>query len=133
MQGIFHASLLFLHFGLRRRADTDDGNTTGELGQTLLQFLAIVVRSGFLDLTPDLANPTLNIFGRSLALNDRRIFLVDRHPLCTAEIFQRNVFKLHPKILVKTTTTGQHPPSPPPPSTPPSKPPRLPPAHPPRP
>jgi hypothetical protein len=33
MQGIFHASLLLLHFSLRRGADIDDGNTAGETGQ----------------------------------------------------------------------------------------------------
>ena len=56
MQGIFHASFLLLHFGLGRGADIDNGNTAGELCQTLLQFFAIVVRSGFLDLTTDLVN-----------------------------------------------------------------------------
>ena len=45
-QGIFHASLLLLHFGLGRGADIDNGNSAGELGQTLLQFFAIVVRIG---------------------------------------------------------------------------------------
>jgi hypothetical protein len=77
------------------------------LAKRSCNFLAIVVRSGFLDLTSDLFNPSLNIFGRSFALNDRRIFLVDGHPLRLAEIFQRNVFKLDPKVLGKTTTTGE--------------------------
>src|ERR1700736_1001448 len=58
MQGIFHASLLLLHFSLRRGADIDNGNTAGELGQTFLQFFSIVVRSGFLDLTTNLLNST---------------------------------------------------------------------------
>src|SRR5258707_15839053 len=67
MQGILHASLLLLHLGLGRGADIDYSDTTGELGQTLLQFFAIIVRSGFLDLTPDLVNSALDIFGRTWA------------------------------------------------------------------
>ncbi len=55
-----------------------------------------------------LVNPTLDIFGRTFALNDCRVFLVDRDPLRPAEIFQREVFKLDPKVLGKTTTTGQY-------------------------
>jgi hypothetical protein len=107
VQGILHARLLLLHFGLRRSADIDDGNAAGELGQTLLQFFAIVVRSGFLNLTADLVNPTLDLFRRTFALNDCRVFLVDRDPLCPAEIFQCEVFKLDPKVLGKTTATGE--------------------------
>src|SRR6516164_670955 len=48
MQGIFHGSFLLLHFGLDSGTDTYYGNITGELGQTLLQFFAIVIRGGFL-------------------------------------------------------------------------------------
>src|SRR5260370_38164106 len=73
-----------------------------------MQVSASANRSAFLERTPDLDNPPTNIFGRSLALNDRCSILVDRHPLRTAEIFQRNVFKLDPKVLGKTTTTGEH-------------------------
>jgi len=50
----------------------------------------------------------LDIFGRTFALNDRRVFLVDRDPLCPAKIFQRDVFKLDPKVLGEATTTGEH-------------------------
>src|SRR6516165_2621047 len=108
VQGIFHASFLLLHFGLGSGADTYYRNTTGELGQTLLQFFAIVIRSGFLDLTADLVNPGLDIFGRTFALNDRCVFLVDRDPLCPSEIFQHEVFKLDSMVLGEATTPGEH-------------------------
>jgi len=48
MQGIFHTSFLLLHFALDRGADTYYGNTTGELGQTLLQF-SQKIASGFVE------------------------------------------------------------------------------------
>src|SRR6202162_6134455 len=64
MQGIFHASFLLLHFGLSGGNDIDHGNNTGQLCHTFLQFFTIVVRSGFLDLTTNLLNSALDIFGR---------------------------------------------------------------------
>jgi len=48
MQSIFHASFLLLHFGLGSGTDTYYDYITGELGQTLVQFFAIVIRGGFL-------------------------------------------------------------------------------------
>src|SRR5258708_12874534 len=107
MQGILHASLLLLHLGLGRDTDIDYGDTTSEFSQTLLQFLTIVVRSGFLDLTPDLVNSALDIFGRTFAFNDRRIFFVDGRPLGSAQIIQRNVFELDPKVFGYTTPARQ--------------------------
>ena len=49
MQCVLDTSFLFLHLGLGRGADLNHGNTAGELSKPLLQFLAIVVRSGLLD------------------------------------------------------------------------------------
>jgi len=50
----------------------------------------------------------VDIFGRTFALNDRRVFLVDGHPLRPAEIFQREVFKLDSEVFGYTTTTRQN-------------------------
>ena len=50
MQGILDASFLFLHLGFGGSTDLDDGHTTGELGQALLELLAVVVGGGFVDL-----------------------------------------------------------------------------------
>src|ERR1700716_2965896 len=108
MQGILHASLLLLHLGLGRGADIDYGDTTGELSQTLLQFFAIIVRSGFLDLTPDLVNPALDIFGRTFALNDRRVVFVDGDPLGLTKIVERDVFEFDAEVFGYTTTAGEH-------------------------
>ena len=43
VQRVFDAGFLFLHFGLGRGADVDDGHATGELRQAFLQFLAVVI------------------------------------------------------------------------------------------
>jgi hypothetical protein len=48
--------LLLLQFDFSRRADLDDGDATGQLGETLLQLLAVVVRVSVLDLSLDLVD-----------------------------------------------------------------------------
>ena len=42
-QGVLDAVLLLLQLGLGRGADLDDGHAAGQLGQPLLQLLAVVV------------------------------------------------------------------------------------------
>src|SRR2546427_7622407 len=44
MQRVFDTSFLFLHLGLGRGADIDDGHSTGEFRQAFLQFFLVVVR-----------------------------------------------------------------------------------------
>ena len=40
---ILNAELLLLHLDFGRSADLDDGHAAGQLGQTLLQLLAVVI------------------------------------------------------------------------------------------
>ena len=42
MQGIVEAVFLLLHLDLAGCADVDDGHAFGQLGQTLLELLAVV-------------------------------------------------------------------------------------------
>ena len=60
MQGVFHAGLLFLHFGLGGRADLDHRDAAGQLRQPLLQLLAVVVGSGLFDLGAELLDAALD-------------------------------------------------------------------------
>ena len=50
LQGVLDAVLLLLHLGLGRRTDLDDRDAAGQLGQPLLQLLAVEVGVGGLDL-----------------------------------------------------------------------------------
>ena len=43
VQRVFDAGLLLLHLGFGRGADVDDGHATGELRETLLELLLVVV------------------------------------------------------------------------------------------
>ena len=61
MHRVIDAVLALLHLDLRRAADPDHRHPAGELGQPLLQLLAIVVRGGLLDLRLDLTDPALDL------------------------------------------------------------------------
>ena len=88
VQGVFDAGLLFLHLGLGRGADVDDGDAAGELGQAFLQLFAVVVRGGFLDLTADLVDAALDVGALAAAFDDGGVFLVHHDALGAAEVVQ---------------------------------------------
>jgi hypothetical protein len=50
VQRVLDAGLLLLHLDLGRGADVDLGDAAGELGEALLELLAVVVAGGVLDL-----------------------------------------------------------------------------------
>jgi hypothetical protein len=50
VERVLDAGLLLLHLDLGRGADLDHGHAAGELGEALLELLAVVVAGGVLDL-----------------------------------------------------------------------------------
>ena len=60
VQRVLDAGLLLLHLGLGRGADLDDGDAADELGEALLELLAVVVGGGVLDLRADLLDAALD-------------------------------------------------------------------------
>src|SRR6185437_3946199 len=73
--GVLDAVLALLELDLGRRTDLDDRNTAGQLGQALLQLLAVVVGVRLLDLGADLVDATLDLVGVTGTLDDRRLVL----------------------------------------------------------
>ena len=61
VHGVVDAVLALLDLDLGRAADTDHRDAAGELGQPLLELLAVVVGGGLLDLRLDLADPRLDV------------------------------------------------------------------------
>jgi putative effector of murein hydrolase LrgA (UPF0299 family) len=59
LDGVLDAVLLLLQLDLGGGADLDDGDAAGELGEPLLELLAVPVGVGVLDLAPDLLDPPL--------------------------------------------------------------------------
>src|SRR5687767_749371 len=80
--------LLLLQLGLGRRADADDRHAADELGETLLQLLAVVVRRGLFDLSFDGLDAALQVCGISPAVYDGRALLINRHRPGTPEVFE---------------------------------------------
>ncbi|OQC41239.1 MAG: hypothetical protein BWX66_00788 [Deltaproteobacteria bacterium ADurb.Bin058] len=107
MQGVFNAGLLFLHLGLGRGTNLDDGNATCQLCQALLKLFTIIIGLGVFDLSLDLSNPALDIIGQTSTLDDGRVFFVHDNALCTAQIFQLGVLKLHPQFLADNLGTSE--------------------------
>ena len=78
VQRVINAVLALFHFDFGHAADPDDGNAARQLGHTLLQLFAVVVRGGFLDLRPDLADAGLDLGLVASAIDDGGVVLVDR-------------------------------------------------------
>ena len=76
--GVFHQGLPLLHFGLGGGADVDLGHAAGQLGQPLLQLLAVVVAVGRFDLAADLLGAAVDGRLRAGAADDRRVVGRDR-------------------------------------------------------
>ena len=85
VERVVDAVLLLLDLDLGRAADADHRDAAGELGQTLLQLLLVVVRGGLLDLRLDLRDAALDVGLVAGAVDDRGVLLVDADPLGLAE------------------------------------------------
>jgi hypothetical protein len=77
LQGVFDAGLLLFHLGLGRCADVDHGDAADQLGQTLLQLLAVVVGGGLSRSGADLLDAALDVFFLAGAVDDGGVVLVD--------------------------------------------------------
>ena len=73
--GVLDAVLLLLELRLGGRADLDDGDAAGQLGQALLELLPVVVGVGLLDLPLDELDAALDGLLVAVALDDGRLFL----------------------------------------------------------
>ena len=89
-------------------ADLDHGDAAGELGQPLLQLLAVVVGGGVLDLLPDLGDARLDVGLLAGAVDDGRVVLGDDHLLGAAEHVERDVLELDAEILGDHLAAGEH-------------------------
>src|SRR5579863_692581 len=107
MQSILDASLLLLHLGLGGRTDFDHRNAPGQFRQTLLQFLAVVIGGGVVDLRADLLDPAFDAFRRAGAVDDGGVVLIDSHALGAAQVIQANAFEFDPGLFHDGLAAGQ--------------------------
>src|SRR5690606_14166371 len=98
-------ALLDLHFG--GAADADHGDAAGQLGQALLELVAVRVRGGFLDLRLDLADAALDVVGRAGAIDDGGVFLGDLDALGGAQHVEGYVLELDAELFRNHLAAGQ--------------------------
>src|SRR5690625_4213984 len=105
--GIFDAVLAFLQLDLGSGTGTNDGHTTGELGQAFLELLAVVVRVGVFDLAADLADAAGNLLGVARTLNDGRLVLGDNNLAGLTQQGDVSVFELQAHVFRDDLATGE--------------------------
>ena len=108
LKRILDPVLLLLELGLGGRPDLDDGHPAGELGQALLQLLAIEIRGGGFDLGFDLLAPAPDGGFVAIALDDGGVVLGADHPAGATEILDGDPVELAADLLADDLTAGQH-------------------------
>src|SRR6202161_1500334 len=107
VHGVLHTSLLFLQLGLGCCPHFNYGDAAYQLGQTLLQLFAVVIRRGVFHLRANLANAAFDLAGFPAAFNDRGVVLVDGDFLGAAEIFHLHVLELDAEIFSDSLAARQ--------------------------
>src|SRR5690606_38470564 len=107
VQRVLDPGLLLLHFGLGGRTDIDHRHAAAQLGQPLLQLLAVVVAGALLHGAADLADAALDVGLLALAVDDGGVVLVDHDALGAAEIVERGVLELEADFLGDHLAAGQ--------------------------
>src|SRR3984885_4261330 len=104
---VLDAVLALLELDLGRRAGLDDGHAAGQLGQPLLQLLAVVVGVGVVDLGADLVNAARDLLRVASAVHDRRLVLGHHDLAGPAEHAQVDVVQLEADLLADDLATGE--------------------------
>ena len=100
--------LLLFQLGFGGRADLDDRHPAGELGQPLLQLLAVEIGGGGFDLGLDLLAAALDGRFVAIPLDDRGVILGADHPAGPAQILDGDRVELAADLLGDDLPAGQH-------------------------
>ena len=104
---VIDQGLAFLHFGFGGRADVDLGNTTGEFGQTLLEFFPIVIAIGVVDFAADLNDASFDLVLLASAADDDGLFAGDSDAFCASEVGEFDRFEVDAQVLENRVGVGQ--------------------------
>ncbi|MCY1228178.1 hypothetical protein D9M72_404770 [compost metagenome] len=104
---VLDAVLAFLELNFGSGTGLDDCNAAGQLGQALLQLLAVVVGIGVLDLGTDLGNAAGDLVGVACTLDDGGLILGDNDLACLAQEFEAGGLKLEADFLGDDLATGE--------------------------
>ena len=106
--GVLDAVLALLDLDLGVAADLDDHDAAGELGEALLQLLAVPVGVGPLDLGLDLRDPAGDGVRLGAAVDDGRVVLGDDDPAGGPEDLETDLLEVEPDVGGDDLRTGQH-------------------------
>src|SRR4029453_1552217 len=90
-----------------RTANLDDRDTAAQLGNSLLQLLAIIVGGRLLDLGLDLGDAGLDVRLLAGTIDDRGVLFLDPTALGTAGRGERPVLELDAEIFRDHLAAGQ--------------------------
>src|SRR5512140_2631266 len=99
VQRVFDPSLLLLHLGFGRGTDVDHRHTAGDLRETLLELLLVVVRRRLVDRGADLGDTALDLVVFTGTVDQRGVVLVDDDALRLAKIGDLGVLELEPDFV----------------------------------
>src|SRR5699024_3001805 len=106
--GVFDTSFAFFKLNFGGSAGTDYGNTASQLGQTRLQFLAILVGSRGFDLTADLGDTTRNLLGVASSCIDDGLILAAYALAGGSRPVYGGVFQVEAYFFANALTSCQH-------------------------
>ena len=108
MQGVFDAGLLLFHFHFGGGTNVDLGHTAGQLGQALLELLAVVVAAEVvLDLGLDLLDADLDVGGLAATFDDGGGVLGDGDLLGPPESLTSSFSRSMPSSSMIGRATGE--------------------------
>ena len=100
--------LNLLELNLSSCTNLDNGNAASKLSKTLLELLAIKVRSGIVNLSLNLSNALVNCVLGASATNDSSGLLSDLNGLSAAEHVSGNLIEVNAELLDDCLTTGEN-------------------------
>src|SRR5713101_7685932 len=109
MQCILDARLLLFHLDLGRRADPNHRDAADQLGKTLLEFFAVVVRGGLFDLGTNLFDTAFDIGLLARPVDNPCVVLVGHDPPGPARVPQPECFELYAEFFGDHLATRQDP------------------------
>src|SRR5712691_1768963 len=104
---VLDAVLALLQLDLGGRAGLDDGHAASQLGEPLLQLLAVVVGVGVLDLGLDLVDPASDLVLVAIAADNRRLVLGDDYLAGRAQHVELGAVQLEADLFADDLTAGQ--------------------------
>src|SRR5699024_8910629 len=104
---VLDAVLLLLQLHLGVRTDGDDADATGQLGEALLELLAVPVGVGALDLGLDLVDPAVDVLGLALTVDDRGVVLGHDDAAGLTQVLETDLVELEADLLGDDLAAGE--------------------------